>query len=587
MPSSLVADAAALADALLPSADAAAAFLTHHPLPSIFDAMSCGPGTPPADVDVVARALTIALATPAGAAALVGATPFAVAAAGSPAPALRSLAATQLGRLLAAGEGDAGHVAVALAGLLADGDAGVASAAETAAINAAGASASVPSTLLSPGVLDAVLASTDARVRLRGLAVAAAAVTRVAGGGGASAAAAAAERVLRPLAGELAAASTDPLAAAAALATVADTVAVTSAGDVSGGRVAALLARGVGRALASLLAPPTDTALRAQALQTAASLAAAAEACPDKDDATPALTAAVVDGVDRALTGDGTFDANADAEEEAAILAIGALASTPAGADAVAVRAPSVLAAVATAALDGRARAGARVAALHAVAAVVGAERATSRGDRTAAWLSPDGEASLARAVHAGAAASVAGRSPSAALDAVAASPDADARVAAYRCLIGLALRDWGAADVALHAPLLARVADTRATAATAAAEWRHAAALAVSATATDVGAGRGGSELGDVQRAALAAAVPRLEAAVRSGPHGLGGQCGAERGDARGGWMKRQEEKRKRKKCITTQSESLSVCRDAQRRRVSRPLRPLQHACTHAGARR
>ena len=184
MPSSLVADAAALADALIPSADAAAAFLTRHPLPSIFDALSSGPGAPPADVDVVARALTIALNTPAGAAALVGATPFAVAAAGSPAPALRALAAAQLGRLLAAGEGAAGHVAVALAGLLADGDAGVASAAETAATRAARASVTVPSTLLSPGVLDAVLASPDARIRLRGLAVAAAAVTRVAGGGG-------------------------------------------------------------------------------------------------------------------------------------------------------------------------------------------------------------------------------------------------------------------------------------------------------------------------------------------------------------------------------------------------------------------
>ena len=292
--------------------------------------------------------------------------------------------------------------------------------------------------------------------------------------------------------------------------------------------MAALLARGVGRALASLLAPPTDTTLRAQALQTAASLAAAAEACPDKDDATPALTAAVVDGVDRALTGNGgAFDANADAEEEAAILAIGALASTPAGADAIAVRVPSVLTAVATAALGGRARAGARVAALHAVAAVAGAERARARGDRTSAWLSPDGEAALARAVHSGAAASVAGRSPSAALDAVAASPDAETRFAAYRCLIGLALRDWGAADVALHAPLLARVTDTRATAATAAAEWRHAAALALSATATDVAAGRGGSGLGEVQQAALAAAAPRLEAAVRSGPHGLGGSVG------------------------------------------------------------
>ena len=458
-------------------------------------------------VTVIARALEIALDRVPGA--LAGAAPYVAAAATAAAPCLRRLAAAQLNRCLAAGEGDQGEAATALAGLLADGDASVAAAAESAATAAAARGAQLP--------LDAVLTSPDARVRLRGLAVASAAAAVSPGNPSLL--------PLHPLAAELAAADADPLAAAAALAAVADAVTAAPAA----GPAALALAAGVGRELGALLAPDRPPALRSQALQMGGALAGKAEeaSAAGAGDALPAaaLTRAVLAAAAAALC---TDDEVSPADEEGALLAVGELAGTRAGADAVATRAPGVLHAVAAAALGARALAAgpsSRIAALHTLATLAGAERARAGGDAGAASLSPAGEAALAAAVHSGAAIGVAGRPPAAALDALLAQPLPVVRSAAARLLVALALRPWGAADACLHPPLLARVTDVGATAATATAEWRHAAAVALHETAKRVGGGgEGASTLGAAQTAALAAALAPLAAAVRAGPHGVGG---------------------------------------------------------------
>ena len=82
-----------------------------------------------------------------------------------------------------------------------------------------------------------------------------------------------------------------------------------------------------------------------------------------------------------------------------------------------------------------------------------------------------------------------------------------------------------------MHQALLSRLVDVAADAATATAEWRHAVCVALSETAARVlgesyarSSSPATSSLGPTQLAALAAARPAIEAAVRAGPHGIGG---------------------------------------------------------------
>lgn len=101
-----------------------------------------------------------------------------------------------------------------------------------------------------------------------------------------------------------------------------------------------------------------------------------------------------------------------------------------------------------------------------------------------------------------------------------------DEKVAALRLALALCARPWGAAEVAMHAGLLARLVDVGADAAGAAAEWRHAVCVALAETAAGEAARSSSSSavLGPTQLSALQAARPAVEAAVRAGPHGIGG---------------------------------------------------------------
>ncbi len=221
-------------------------------------------------------------------------------------------------------------------------------------------------------------------------------------------------------------------------------------------------------------------------------------------------------------------------EEVAALDAIGSLASTPAGAGllAASAAAPPLLPAIALRAL-GRSGGGApevRVAALHALAAAAGGERAGEARDRRAALL-PTGEAedALREAVFSGAVARGWAGSPAEAVQALLQQPFDDLRAALYRCVAALALRAWFAADVANNAALLARLCDPRSEGGQLC-QWRHSAVNALLATASEVAAGAEGGE-GSAQaathRGALVAAMGQLRAAAAAGPYGAAGAGG------------------------------------------------------------
>jgi hypothetical protein len=191
------------------------------------------------------------------------------------------------------------------------------------------------------------------------------------------------------------------------------------------------------------------------------------------------------------------------------------------------------------------------LAALHALAAVAGAERP----ERWAKLLPREAESALRVAVFEGegssgvqlqeqlplgpacpsdrpaplpitptpgAAAERPGATPADVFASLLEQPFLEQRVAAYRCLAALAARDWAAAQVCSHEPLLARLADPRSESGKRGCEWRHACVAALAATTEDVAAGGVGAG-GPFARSLLAAA-PRIQAAMRAGPYGAAG---------------------------------------------------------------
>ena len=249
----------------------------------------------------------------------------------------------------------------------------------------------------------------------------------------------------------------------------------------------------------------------------------------------------IVDNDDQAAT--------SSSEEEASLLALAELGSTSGGASLVAAASPDALSDAARIALGGRGGSACRLAALHALASVAGVERMkrerprrgrsaeaaapVSSSEGAAGVLLPGaGESVLASALHSGALTRAAGGSAassspaSALLLLISRQPLLDEKVAALRLTLALCARPWGAAEVAMHRGLLERLVDVAADAASATAEWRHAACVALGETAARaLSAAEGGSQtLGPTQLSALAAARPAVEAAVRSGPHGIGG---------------------------------------------------------------
>ena len=220
---------------------------------------------------------------------------------------------------------------------------------------------------------------------------------------------------------------------------------------------------------------------------------------------------------------EGADVSSSSSEEEASLLALAELASTAGGASLVAAASPDALSDAARIALGGRGDSSCRLAALHALASVAGVERmrrggrgrGRGGGDRgggggrvaeggeepaPGVLLPGAGESVLASALHSGASTRAAGSggsgdpsasSPAGALlSLISRQPLPDEKVAALRLSLALCARPWGAAEVAMHRGLLARLVDVRADAASATAEWRHAVCVALGETAAGALAG-------------------------------------------------------------------------------------------------
>lgn len=642
MPSSLIADAAALVDNLSAGREQLRAFAEAHPVEAIYAELSSSSAAATIDaaaVAVVGRALAKVFADPELASGSLPETcPFAVAAVRSreSPEQLRALAAEALGRCVAAGVGgteteDEASPASTLVAALGDRSAAVGAAAERggrlAAATEVGARSLLRAGLVSKMCLEqhemtegaerGEATTAAALARARALSVAAAALAAGSGPAAALKEAGAFSAVSEQL--SLESSSRDPLSAASALATISDAVSSVlerGGGDAGGARakaVGSLLAAEVGRPLARLLAsslssgPSVIFAVRMQAMQTAAKLVAAAvaggggesgggqgsgapshgEGNDGDDDSTDAaavaaapaaaspssspipspsspvggLAAALLASIERSLdeeaavgrdgeiVDDDDQAATSSSEEEASLLALAELGSTSGGASLVAAASPDALSDAARIALGGRGGSACRLAALHALASVAGVERMkrerprrgrsaeaaapVSSSEGAAGVLLPGaGESVLASALHSGALTRAAGGSAassspaSALLLLISRQPLLDEKVAALRLTLALCARPWGAAEVAMHRGLLERLVDVAADAASATAEWRHAACVALGETAARaLSAAEGGSQtLGPTQLSALAAARPAVEAAVRSGPHGIGG---------------------------------------------------------------
>ena len=642
MPSSLIADAAALVDNFSAGREQLRAFAEAHPVEAIYAELSSSSAAATIDavaVAVVGRALAKVFADPELASGSLPETcPFAVAAVRSreSPEQLRALAAEALGRCVAAGVGgteteDEASPASTLVAALGDRSAAVGAAAERggrlAAATEVGARSLLRAGLVSKMCLeqhemtegaDRGEATTAAALaRARALSIAAAALAAGSGPAAALKEAGAFSAVSEQL--SLESSSRDPLSAASALATISDAVSSVlerGGGDTGGARakaVGSLLAAEVGRPLARLLAsslssgPSVIFAVRMQAMQTAAKLVAAAvaggggesgggqgsgapshgEGNDGDDDSTDAaavaaapaaaspssspipspsspvggLAAALLASIERSLdeeaavgrdgeiVDDDDQAATSSSEEEASLLALAELGSTSGGASLVAAASPDALSDAARIALGGRGGSACRLAALHALASVAGVERmkrerprrgrsaeaaapVSSSEDAAGVLLPGAGESVLASALHSGALTRAAGGSAassspaSALLLLISRQPLLDEKVAALRLTLALCARPWGAAEVAMHRGLLERLVDVAADAASATAEWRHATCVALGETAARaLSAAEGGSQtLGPTQLSALAAVRPAVEAAVRSGPHGIGG---------------------------------------------------------------
>ncbi|GBF88150.1 hypothetical protein Rsub_00862 [Raphidocelis subcapitata] len=570
----------AAADALVASPlplgdDGARGFLEAHPLDEVFRLLS-GASLDKHAAEVISSALDKVLATPYGTSLLPAAMGYAEAALASPQPRLRRLGAAQLGRLLlppseagthananggsanggsanggsANGGGGSGGdaerssaAAGALAGALDDPDTGVASEASRALARFASSSPARLASLLDASTpagraLAETVGGRDATRRHRAYALL---VEAAAAGGEAAAGALRQSGLLARLAGELD--PSDPLSCLAALQLLQQLA------EAAGPPVAALLWEQLLPRLGALLAD-ADTAAGAMAVATrllgqaaggnAAAAAGGAAAAANGRGGAAAMEVDAFsggEGAERLLRHlasilDDRGDAG-PAEEVAALDAAGQLALTPGGADLLAAGpSPALLPAIASRAL-GRAGSAApevRVAALHALAAAAGGERAGAARDRGAALLpSGAGEDALRAAVFSGAVGAGWAAAPGEAVLALLQQPFADLRAALYRCVAALSLRAWFAAEVAASPALLARLCDPRAESGQMC-QWRHSAVNALLATAEEVSAGAGGDEgsaPAAARRGALAGALGQLRAAAAAGPYGAAGAGG------------------------------------------------------------
>ena len=208
--------------------------------------------------------------------------------------------------------------------------------------------------------------------------------------------------------------------------------------------------------------------------------------------------------------------------EEAALDATSALSMHSVGAALLLLQPRGVIGDVAYKALGRPPSPAIRMAALHALAAVAGAERAAG-GSRAAALLPGTPEDVLRAAVYAGASAASGGLTPAEAFWAQLEQPFLEQRVAAYRALSALLLRDWAAADVCSHTALLAFLTSPQSETGLQGCEWRHACVAALAATLLAVTGPAGSANGVGAFHSVLSAALPQVDAAARQGPFGQG----------------------------------------------------------------
>ena len=321
--------------------------------------------------------------------------------------------------------------------------------------------------------------------------------------------------------------------------------------------VAAAVAGGGGGSGAASAGDGNDDDSTDAAAVAAAPAASTSSPIPSPSSPVGGLAAALLASIERSLDEEAAVGRDGEivdggnegtsycSEEEASLLALAELASTSGGASLIAAASPDALDDAARIALGGRGDSSARLAALHALASLAGVERmkreSLRRRRRAGQGLAPDseglgavgallpgaGESVLASALHSGASTRAGGSSPAGALlSLISRQPLLDEKIAALRLTLALAARPWGAAEIAMHSGLLMRLVDVAADAATMTAEWRHAVCVALGETTARALAAEEGSSstLGPTQLSALAAARPSVEAAVRAGPHGIGG---------------------------------------------------------------
>ncbi|KAG2445066.1 hypothetical protein HYH02_008933 [Chlamydomonas schloesseri] len=177
-----------------------------------------------------------------------------------------------------------------------------------------------------------------------------------------------------------------------------------------------------------------------------------------------------------------------------------------------------------------------RMAALHALAATAGLERAGADRARAAAVLPAQYEETLRRCVFEACGGPAVGgaslKRPGEVVLGLLAQPFVELRLAAYRCLAAMALRSWFAVEVITTPDLAARLLDAGSESGAAACNWRHAAASALWAAVSAAARGEVAGAGEEAFAATLAApgVLERVRQAVRAGPYGTdgGGAAGA-----------------------------------------------------------
>lgn len=506
-------------------------FLQQWPLEAVFRELS-GPQVDGATIEDACAALAKLFATAHGASLLPSILPYAAAALQSPSAPLRRLAVQQLGRLLAASGGEQQPQALdLLLRALADEDVGVASDAEAALRQLSAPPLERLAPLLSPGTpggaaLRALAGSADPVLRMRSLTL----LVALAAASPAAAQAVRQSGLLEPLLQEL----QDPddlLSCMAALQLVRDAAEQCDTGmalalqEAVAPRLGTLLQHpepvlqsGALRAAASLLAASLEAGVGPMAVDDAGAEAAGNGIGPGGAAALPASAAAAAQPLLAALKT--VLDVGGAQEfapelEEAALDAVGILGLQRLGAEVLLSDGTAVANDVAYKALGRSPSPAQRLAALHTLATLAGAERS----GRSGKLLAPAAEDALRVAVFEGAGAAWAGASPADVLRQQLDQPFLEQRVAVYRCLAALAARDWMAGQVCSHTALLAFLCDPQSEASKQGCEWRHACVQQLAATISDVLGG--GLGAGGPHHAVLAAAAQRVQAAERGGPYG------------------------------------------------------------------